>query len=42
MTKAPKASKTPKTPKAETCEHRRTTKRDGKTHCRDCARQIYL
>ncbi|WP_282697185.1 hypothetical protein [Streptomyces sp. CC208A] len=25
-----------------TCEHRQTEKRDGKTHCRDCRRQLYL
>ncbi|GBQ03243.1 hypothetical protein SSP531S_47130 [Streptomyces spongiicola] len=25
-----------------TCEHRQTEKRDGKTYCRDCKRQIYL
>jgi hypothetical protein len=24
------------------CEHRQTEKRDGKTYCRDCRRQIYL
>ncbi|AXK37476.1 hypothetical protein DVA86_19355 [Streptomyces armeniacus] len=25
-----------------TCEHRRLAKRGGKTHCRDCERQLYL
>ncbi|AJC57869.1 hypothetical protein GZL_05293 [Streptomyces sp. 769] len=30
------------TTKAGKCEHRRTVKRDGKTHCRDCKRQICL
>lgn len=25
-----------------TCEHRQTEKHDGKTCCRDCARQLYL
>lgn len=24
------------------CEHVRTEKRDGKTYCRDCKRQLYL
>ncbi|MEE1942667.1 hypothetical protein V1L54_25220 [Streptomyces sp. TRM 70361] len=26
----------------EACEHLETEKRDGKTHCRACDRQIYL
>ncbi len=26
----------------KTCEHRQTEKREGKTYCRDCKRQIYL
>ncbi|MFF8367277.1 hypothetical protein ACF05W_00335 [Streptomyces lydicus] len=25
-----------------TCEHRQTERRDGKTYCRDCKRQLYL
>ncbi|MEN3586205.1 hypothetical protein AAH978_18895 [Streptomyces sp. ZYX-F-203] len=28
--------------KTKTCEHRQTEKRDGKTYCRDCERQLYL
>ncbi|MGC9535427.1 hypothetical protein [Streptomyces sp. UG1] len=24
------------------CEHRQIEQRDGKTHCRDCERQLYL
>lgn len=28
--------------KTRTCEHRQTEKRDGKTYCRDCRRQLYL
>jgi hypothetical protein len=27
---------------SEVCEHRQIEKRDGKTHCRDCERQLYL
>ncbi|MBC9727353.1 hypothetical protein [Streptomyces sp. TRM68367] len=26
----------------EACEHRQTEKCNGKTHCRDCKRQLYL
>jgi hypothetical protein len=28
--------------KTETCDHRQTEKRDGKTYCRTCKRQLYL
>ncbi|MFE3904176.1 hypothetical protein ACFXPY_28650 [Streptomyces sp. NPDC059153] len=28
--------------KSEACEHRQIEKRDGKTHCRTCERQLYL
>ncbi|MFE4794029.1 hypothetical protein ACFRFL_02725 [Streptomyces sp. NPDC056708] len=27
---------------SEACEHPQTEKRDGKTHCRSCERQLYL
>ncbi|GGT30565.1 hypothetical protein [Streptomyces chromofuscus] len=27
---------------SEACEHRQIEKRDGKTHCRRCDRQLYL
>ncbi|WP_269846177.1 hypothetical protein [Streptomyces carminius] len=26
----------------EACEHPETEQREGKTHCRACARQLYL
>ncbi|WP_020684154.1 hypothetical protein [Streptomyces prunicolor] len=26
----------------KTCEHRQTERRDGKTYCRECKRQLYL
>ncbi len=26
----------------KTCEHLKTEKRDGKTYCRTCKRQLYL
>jgi hypothetical protein len=34
--------KTKTKPKPKTCEHQQIEKRDGKTYCRTCARQIYL
>lgn len=36
----PPAPAAPRTP--TTCEHRRIEKREGKTYCRRCSRQIYI
>ncbi|MCB5910825.1 hypothetical protein [Streptomyces pinistramenti] len=44
----PEAGTTPRSPTGredamtKTCEHQRTEKRDGKTYCRGCKRQLYL
>jgi hypothetical protein len=32
----------PRAARTKTCEHQQIEKRDGKTYCRACKRQLYL